>query len=102
MRRWTTPPEIVLRRSTGSIAYFVRDIWEVHSRWLRQPSPPYSVWEVLSLGENHILVNITTGKQVPFEDIHSVEVRKVVVVRTEVIQVIDLTREEVREVIDLT
>ena len=72
--------EKILRRSTGGKAIYVRDICEVHSladSW--QPASPLnSIWEVQTTGEFHTLINLTTRKWVPFEEIHSIEVRRVV------------------------
>ena len=70
--------EKMLRRSSGGRGYYVKDICEVHSTMSvgQRHSPLNSIWEVETTGENYILVNTTTGKSVPFQEIHSIEVRR--------------------------
>ena len=73
--------ENILRRSTGGIVIYVRDICEVHSPLADSgypASPLESVWMVQTTDGFHSLINFTTCKWVPFEEIHSVEVRRVV------------------------
>ena len=71
--------EIMLRRSTGGSGIFVSDICEVHSladSWY-PASPLESVWMVQTTDGFHSLINLMTQKWVPFEEIQSIEVRRV-------------------------